>query len=52
MDDIKIPLKKGSLNNIDASTATSNQADEEMEVDGSSQVCNVPSYMLSTSRYD
>lgn len=37
MDDIKIPLKKGSLNNIDASTATSNQADEEMEVDGSSQ---------------
>lgn len=35
MDDIKIPLKKGSMNDIEAS-GTSSQPDEEMEVDGSS----------------
>lgn len=35
MDDIKIPLKKGLMSDIEAS-GSSSQQDEEMEVDGSS----------------
>ena len=39
MDDIKLPLKKGSMNDIEATPSTSNsQGDDDMEVDGSSQV--------------
>lgn len=37
MDDIKLPLKKGSLNDIEAAAPASSQ-DEAMEIDEPSQV--------------
>ena len=39
MEDIKLPLKKGSLNDIEASQAASSQ--DAMEVDDSSQVLGI-----------
>lgn len=43
MDNIKLPLKKGSLNDIEAAAPASSQ-DDAMDVDQPSQVC--VKYML------
>ena len=39
MEDIKLPLKKGSLNDIEASQTSNSQ--DAMEVDDQSQVCSL-----------
>ena len=41
MEDIKLPLKRGSLNDIEASQASGSQ--DDMEIDDSSQVSKINS---------